>query len=241
MDELESFLEKTKELDKEIYDAFYNELEEDREPIFDGALNPERYFENHVNNVSPKIMWLMKEPYDEEDGSGGGWGFAQMFKIGRFPKDIVFGGSKPTWQPVVYITYGLLNDYAYWDEMDYIRNNYKMMEVLDNISWVNIQKLPSKQYNNTNMGHIYEAYEKHKALLHKQINFLNPDVIICGGTFNIVCSDFDCVYKGTVGNADYYKANNRVVIDAYHPAKRLNRENYVDSVINAVKAGLELQ
>ena len=71
---------------KEILD--FNELinetkeSENRKPLLDGPLNIEKYF-----NAKIKIVWLLKEGYEEKNGDGGGWNYSE--DVGLFPEKYI--------------------------------------------------------------------------------------------------------------------------------------------------------
>jgi len=216
-------------LDEQFQNAFGSESNE-ADPIFDGALDLQRYL------FSPtKILWLMKEPYDEIGGVGGGWSFPNAFKSSEFVSGLVFGRSRPTWQPVTYTTFGILNN-CLKSEMKSIKNDLSMIDVLRQIAWVNIQKLPSKGVTRSNMSDIVDSYAKHKHLLHRQIELLKPDVIICGSTFNLIQHDWELINPVVIAGVHYYLKENTLIINAYHPAQTsISRELYVNSIVSAVR------
>jgi hypothetical protein len=76
-----------------------NEPENDRYIIYDGVMKPDLYFNNKI-----RLAWMLKEPYDEEDGTGGGWNYFDMFPEGQNLYEVQFNrGHKTTWHPMIYI------------------------------------------------------------------------------------------------------------------------------------------
>ncbi len=67
---------------------------------------------------------------------------------------LIFG---KTWQPIVYSSYGILNDFVLWDDIPTINNEHSIVKALDYIAWVNINKLPSVTETITIIGNIHEA------------------------------------------------------------------------------------
>ena len=173
MTSVEDFKSKCEQIEQEICDA-YIDINGKAEPIVDGIVDIDKYLE-----TEPKILWILKEPYDDvEDGlaSGGGWHFSKDF----LAKDDFYkrmGRSRVTWHPVIYVSYGILNSFRDYNDMDYIRDDQTMADVIKQIAVINVKKLPGLKQTK-NFGPIKSAYLKHKELLHKQIELYNPDIII---------------------------------------------------------------
>ena len=204
----------------------YSDLDRGIEPVIDGIVSLDEYID-----TNPKILWILKEPYDEMDGTGGGW---QLVR--DFPKDeegnYFFKGGKSTWRPIVYICYAIFNQYADFNKMPNIDINPEMTKVLNKIAVINISKVPGSTRSNGKL--IEKAFHKNKEILSKQIEIYNPDIIIGGNTLGYF---FDKLNQFTdSGSVYYYKKENRLWINAYHPAHtQFNRETYVNEIISAVK------
>lgn len=232
MNDVKNFQEQIALLNDEIRKA-YSDNEEEIFPIYDGALNPEEYF----MNPSYKILWLMKEPYDGGEREGE-WSLPDFFidDYDRFYNDLIKGSSGRTWQPAVYASYGILNNFTNWDEMSYIRDEPSMVKVLGKIAWVNIQKLPSETGKKTDIKNVHDAYKKHKVILNKQIELLNPDIIICGNTFSVIREDLGNPVTTKFDMVEYFFNNGKLFINAYHPAQfQISRERYVNNIIQCAK------
>ncbi|MGB4776142.1 MAG: hypothetical protein WBP45_13265 [Daejeonella sp.] len=203
------------------------------EPIIDGIVNIEKYIQSNF-----RILWILKEPYDDvEDGlpSGGGWHLSKDFlEADGFYKRI--GQSRSTWHPIIYTSYGILNDFIQYDSMDYIRDDENMAEIVRNVAFINVKKTPglTRTYDN---GVIWNAYSKHKHILLKQIETYNPDIIIGGSTMPMFFDDLEIRDKQkNNGSVDFAIHNYRLFIHAYHPAQtKITRDKYVDDIINTVK------
>jgi hypothetical protein len=226
--DLKEFLANIQKLNKEVETRF---TENTRQPIYDGPLHPEEYFKSRI-----KIMWLMKEPYDEANGEGGGWGFDLWTTDEKFRKGLVFGGAKGTWQPAVYTTYGIQNNFMPYDNMNFIRDDHSMIDCMKSVAWVNIQKLPSKNTVRTVMDDVYSSYNIHKDILKRQLELLSPDIVICANTLNVIKDDFDLrPWPNPIFNEAY--TNGRTLfINTYHPAQRtISRKRYIDGLIDCIK------
>jgi hypothetical protein len=238
MNTYEEFFSQVHSLNKELQ-LRLNDEDNNRCVITDGALNPESYYQLLSQEEKPRIMWLMKEPYDSENGTGGGWDFYEGFFKDKpsYYEGLVKSRSRSTWQPVVYITHSIMNDYLPYDDMDYIRDNPKMAEALNHIAWVNLHKLPAIGMTRSNHDRIVEVYRNSKDLLQKQIEMLRPNVIICGGTFPIIRYGLEGVKLVKFGSVNYFVHEGTMYVDAYHPAQTtIGREDYCNDIIMLCKA-----
>lgn len=200
------------------------------EPIYDGIFDAKEY----LLPTSPRIMWILKEPYDDFDEKGnpkgGGW---KLFSDDDFVNTV---WKNKTFQVVTYITYGILN-HKKWDDMPWIRDKKEMMNVLKRIAYINISKMPGDKRLKCNLS---EAYQTWKEIILKQIKVYNPQILIFGNTFHLVKDDLigedvEPEIKEEVQNGVYlhvYEIENKKIFDAYHPNQsRIKRQKYVDSII----------
>lgn len=137
-------------------------------PIYDGIGNIEEYILSQ-----PRIACLLKEPWDEiVNGKlqGGGWSICDLFM--RQDQN----WSNLTWQRVIYTIYGLRNNLKYM-EMDYIRDNHSMGEVLRSIAWINLNKMPAKTRSNQTYIENFRKYWKD--VVKEQLRIYSPNVILC--------------------------------------------------------------
>jgi hypothetical protein len=211
-----------------------NEPENDRYIIYDGVMKPDLYFNNKI-----RLAWMLKEPYDEEDGSGGGWNYFDMFPEGQNLYEVQFKrGHKTTWHPMIYISYSIFNNFQKWEEMEYIRDKNEMCDVVRQVAFINSQKLPSKGFTNTNFEHLWESIAKNSDLLKKQIELLNPNVFIFGNTIGLYKSilNLNLGKLQNFGSCEYIILEDKLFISAYHPSQRkITRETYVNDIVNCVK------
>lgn len=204
------------------------------EPIYDGVGDIEAYISN-----SPRIMWIMKEPYDElENGTpkGGGW---EVYD---------FTLAYPMWQILMRIIYGIRNK-KHHEEIP--EANEEMRQMLKGTAYLNLNKMPSGSI--TNMSQLTDNFPKWKDIVMEQIKIYNPDAIIFGKTFELFnAGDFDEVQSGDNNDwlmdasypgitAVYKTRNNRILIDAFHPSpmRKCGRPDvtddvYIDTIIDGV-------
>ncbi|MBU3658945.1 MAG: hypothetical protein FGM14_03675 [Flavobacteriales bacterium] len=219
-------------LNKEM-EARMNEPENQRFIIDDGVMKPDVYFSKSI-----RLAWMLKEPYDSEDGTGGGWSYFDMFPEG---KDLYLEqfrhGHKSTWHPMIYISYSIHNNFPKWEDMKYIREDHSMCDVVRHVAFINAQKLPSKGFTNTDFEDLWESIEKHSDLLKKQIDLLNPSVFIFGNTIGLYKKIFDLDFSKfqTHGSSKFIEKDGRLYISAYHPSQRIvTRDAYINDIIEIV-------
>lgn len=211
----------------------HNLITENLLPIYDGIYSAEKYL-----SASLRLMWVLKEPYDDadENGSpcGGGWSIPKdLFKN---PSDYAGGGLSA--KMVTRLSYCLLNDKKFAESQD-LNSKPEIAEALQNIAYINISKMPAG--TTTNDATLPEKYNIWKTILQKQIEIYSPDVIIFGNTFNYFASDlFDGNYPEPnlkFGMAKGFCWNKSLLISAYHPGFPKNEEtqdNYASEIIKVV-------
>lgn len=199
------------------------------EPIYDGVVDCEGYL-----NSSPKIMWVLKEPYDElgEDGLpfGGGW------KLHHDIKDVCQITSAST-KVVLQTSYAIRHNLE-WKNIPYIQNEPQgMLEVLQQIAFLNVSKMPA--LTKTDMNKLWKKNEIWNDILAEQISVYQPDVIICGKTIDFLefldIGEAKHAEKSGRWSATGFMKNNCIIIDAYHPGRKGGEDHsrdFVNSILN---------
>lgn len=200
------------------------------QPIYDGPLSPKDYY-----NAPLKVMWLLKEPYDNEEKKGG-WSFEEYFD--SLYEWGVCGGSRPTWRPITYITNAIFNSIEKWNDIEDVHEG--MMTDMAKIAFVNLNKHPAKGRARSPYPNVLEGYRNFKQVLFRQIEVMNPSIIICGNTYSFIHDDLNAEYKGMVGSTGYRLWGNRIIIDSYHPAATYGEEKYVDEILEAIRISRQL-
>lgn len=230
---VEEFKDKFKLIHKQM-ETELSDIEGERFPIYDGPVSCEKYFNSPI-----KIVWLLKEAYDGEEGTGGGWTFESLLGSKHVYKDFIKSHpSRSTWHPIIYISYSLLNGFPSWNEMNYIRDMPEMCFAIQEVAFINALKLPAMYVTKSYYSQMEEQFHKYKIFNSTQLELLDADIIIGASTLNL--------YKDILGissekpltnnSIHYYTKGNKLIIDAYHPAQRsVSRERYVDDIILTVK------
>jgi hypothetical protein len=210
-----------------------DEPENHRYVIYDGAVNVARYLSSPI-----KIAWMLKEPYEEADGTGGGWSFTDAFDKEDLYNHTFKQPHKATWHPIIYVSYGITHGFQRWDDFPYISNAPDLCDVVRDIAIVNAQKLPSLGASKTNFAHIRDSYGKHQALLHEQIALLQANILIFASTFSLYRDALGLAYVVPMRkkSIDYYFKDGKLYIDAYHPAQTTHvRSVYIDDIVAAAE------
>lgn len=207
----------------------------DIEEITDGIVNAEFY--NNRKSTPIKILWILKEPYDDFDENGkaigGGWSYTDDLNTRLYNYSKI-----PTWRRIAYASFGILKGISAYQDMDDILEGNGIFDVIKNIAVINVKKTPG--YKQTPYKVISDAYEKNKINLVKQIREINPEIIIGGGTLPLFVNDLNLKESDKIINHDpsFYINDSKLFIVAYHPsyqARSLNfEEEYVDGIIGAV-------
>lgn len=129
--------------------------------------------------------------------------------------------------------------------MPYIRDDKSMLEVLKDIAYINVDKMPG--YKATSDSELAEAYEQWKDIVEEQIRLYDPQVICFANTMWLFKKDWgidentehESISLGNDKHMLVYRKDSRLCLDTYHPAQRvITRENYVDAIIKAVNESL---
>lgn len=206
-----------------------------RYPIYDGINNIEEYI-----NSKYKILFVLKEPYDDDDGEGGD--FSVIDVIGKEN----YGASTNTFYPLIYVSYGILNDFTLYDDMPDVKPNFKYMNnYLYKVAYINISKLPSLNRARTVFSDIQKAYNKdleNDSIVLKQIDAYKPDIVIGCGIGEILTDDLGLYYDTKINACQSRKYPDMLYVEAYHPAQtQITHEKYVDTIINIAKSWFNLK
>lgn len=217
----ELLLSKIEEIEKEIKKISY----QGRKAIIDGIVNLDNYLASDL-----KIMWALREVNSLDDE--GDWSMKDVLMELRddsTTSGILKGWSK-TFNPIIYTTYGLLNN-KLWENIPDISEDNSIVTSLHNIAYINLKKVSG--VGNSNENEIRSFFNEHNQIIKNQILTCNPDVIICGGTGDVLDETLDEIYaepeeRKTENRINFYLYDNVILVYAQHP-------NYVGSY----KKGME--
>lgn len=210
------------------------------EPIYDGVVDVEVYLA-----TKKKIMWILKEPYDDFDAEGmpegGGWTMFKDFGDGDTLAKAV--NRNAALRNVTYASYAIQNGIDSYAELPWITDKPEAYEkAVRSIAYVNIGKMPGK--TTTSDAHLSKLYRDWKDILFKQTDLYAPDVIIVCGTATLGCLNQDLGldlskpsrtvrHGGAV--VDIHEWRGKRIVWAPHPAARIPPEEWVDAVVEAAR------
>ena len=201
--------------------------------MVDGAIDNEEYLKSKY-----RIAWFLKESYADENEENSQY-YRSLFTANNLYEDFFKNVARPTWHPIIYISYSILNGFKTWQELDYIRENNDMCNVIKNIAIINANKHYSLTGTWTDDNNLYDGFKKFEKILRKQIHLLEPNILIFGNTFYLFKDFFEINDTHKIndlsedGLLHTYLKDGKIFLDAYHPASR--KRNYINSIINAVK------
>lgn len=210
----------------------------------DGIINLEIY-----NATHPKILWVLKE---------GNWGedyfdaqedhnnktdeniesiISKYYEDDYYSDVTVYSKWRASFENIFYISHGVIERIYKYDDMSDIDSDAHIdgKYYLNNVAFINIKKNPGG--NRANSNRIAESYSRHKDFILRQIDIINPDIIInCSGVESLT-SD---LAQGAIKNDErnFISTSNRLIISTYHPMhpKFSNQSpEYVDNVLSIVK------
>ena len=206
-------------------------------PIYDGVVDADGYLA-----TNPRVMWILKEPYDDwdEDGApcGGGW---TMFKDFGGGADLAKAVNRTAaLRNVAYASYALQHGVSAYADLPWISECPEVAESLLRTAFVNVSKMPAlPSTDESRLGHRYEDW---KDILFDQIELYDPTVIVFGNTFHRFAPDMglspaEPVKKIRVGGSsvDVHEWRGKRLLWAPHPAAHIPPAEWVDSVLVAVR------
>ena len=182
--------------------------------ISDGAVNPEIY-----EHTSPKIVFFLKEAYSKDENDS--WSLTDWLNNGAMTK---------MWGTVAEWTYGLLNTTSLVIPSRPHLSKAERTDLLKSIAIVNVKKSNGKK--ESNYSNLLTYAEDDQFYLRKQLEILNPDIIVCGNNSSLLRILYGAEIKegkvlsdGLVDAAfmlenGYAYIDNQIVIDYYHPANQ---------------------
>lgn len=200
-----------KELD-ELFDLWEKEHEKDNYKRFirDGIVDEKWWKEEHS---IPKICFFLKEARSTEE---------------HYVLTDELRERKPwrVWQRVAVWTQAI--QLAFSGERAYDEERIKLNshEAIRQIAVVNVKK--SDGLKESNYEDLMSFAEKDRKLLKKELEIINPDIIVCGYTFGMLKVVLEEeIEADKTGDTMYGFWKDKLVIDYYHPACHYpNRVNY---------------
>lgn len=204
--------------------AIGKRISSDVEPIWDGVYDTAAY-----SKSSPKVMWILKEPYCDS----GGWSLPEF--LAKKPVADIRKGL--TWKRVNEVMYAIRRMYAIRNKFDFqdysqVDNNY-----LKDIAWINLSKTPGAS-NSSDKKYIGRFKSWWAEVVKKQIEVYAPEIIIFGNNFDSCKKElFPDGYelKEKTKEVHIYTSGARLLLFAYHPGYISIKDSvYVNTLIDSI-------
>ena len=212
------------QMNNRIIDHYAN-MNQSQSLITDGIVDCEAY---HAASI--RLMWILKEPYCDKKGGGGGWSMREGLSVRAMGEK---RDSQSTWQPIIYTSWGILNGFTSYEQMPKISEQPSMNAVLRSIAFVNVQKLPAG--TRTNNTDIKKAFRMNQELLVQQIETYRPHIVIGGNTLHLFKTALGIQAHEELPYGHFTK-NGILYLNTMHPAQtKVSRATYVNQVIQRAK------
>ena len=211
-------------------------------PIYDGVVDAAGYLA-----AKPKVLWILKEPYDDFDvegmPTGGGWMMFQDAAPGKTLAQSV--NANAALRNVAYASAAILNGVASYSELPWITDKPDMYEnALRRVAYCNVGKMPGR--TTTSTARLQKIAGEWKDILFQQIDLYDPEVIIvCGtDTLQALAGDMGLELAKPVrtvqrGGAvvDVHEWRGKRLLWAPHPAAYIPPGEWVNAVVAAAGGG----
>lgn len=174
-----------------------------------------------------KILWILKEAADDENDL-----IRYLSNISN--KDF---HEYSWWQRsmglVIKTSYGILAGGKEWDS--WANDTKSLVSILKFIAVIEVNKDGGGAA--TNNKKLREKANKYKDLISKQIEYLSPNIVICGRTFSVLMYYVLNKENKSTGKHGYAEIMKKCLwIDAYHPnQKRITHEEYYRYIMASTK------
>lgn len=204
MEELELLFESWKKKEKHLGKIFNS----------DGIICEEEW-----KKQDKKILFILKEAYHRD---------IKIVNDYDLAEDLCNNGLwKNIWKRVAEWSCGLVKTTSNYTEPYRSLNEAEANSYLKKVAVINIKKSDGKSKSDYNEIIQYAEYDAEEIL--REIEIINPDIIVCGytiGPLNATLKKMDPTFvpfkynKKATSENYHYVWKNRIVIDYYHPAAR---------------------
>lgn len=186
---------------RQLYD---NTIQNDYHFAYGGIVDEKVYA-----TQEKKLLFLLKEVIDESRAET--WSLVDFIN-----KQISSNSFLTIWKRVGELSYGLHNRFPpYHSDVTNSFHDRHIAEGLRSIAMTNLKKTGGS--NQSDIQEIREHAKRNKELLQSELRIMKPDLVVCGGTFNIVCEVFEIDASISNSGARTAKWGDMVFIEFVHP------------------------
>jgi len=177
--------------------------------IRDGIVSPKNWYKQKT----PKICYLLKEGYTNDKG----YDLAECL---RNNEPWHMWKKVSVWTESIFQAFGMEKEY----NQEYIIGNLR--KNTDSIAVINIKKSNGK--SESDYKEIEDFAVKDRDFLYRELEIINPDIIVCGYTSHCLRAILGEEWKNNETYMNLFgEWNGKLIIDYYHPAGQYpNRVNY---------------
>ena len=187
-----------------------------------GVVDEETYI-----NIYPKIVFILREPHSDEIGWSMQKGLKRNVEKGLEGKSLEVGYMY-TWRQAGVWAYSIVYGF---DRYSVLKKDIYVAKGLQAIGMTNLKKTGGRA--SSNLREISRYAAKEKVLWENELNIMNPDLVICGGTYQDVRKNLNLdklLLSKIDGNSYSYSVakigqKQCILLKFWHPAIRKSREN----------------
>jgi hypothetical protein len=195
--------------------------------VKDGAADPDTFAAS-----DPKVLYILKEVNGRKEKKWEDGDLRQLLKDAT---------RWQTWNNVARWQYGVehLNEDINWKKVDYISTSSRR-SLLKSIAVINLKKEPGSQQSD--MNEIKAAAQKDLDFIKEQIDIYKPDIVICGGTGEIVkelrlLGTFTKWVKSE-RDIEYANMKGMTILNFKHPGIRISKRKLFWDVVHTLREAL---
>lgn len=143
-----------------------------------------------------------------------------------------------TWNTVARWQYAIANlkEEIDWQRADYISNSFRKT-LLKSAAVINLKKEPGNRQSN--MKEIKAYAQKDLDFIKSQISIYKPDIVICGGTGNIIkelkiLGSFP-KWKKSKRDVEFWNFNDTTILNYRHPGYRTSKKKLFWDVAHTLR------
>lgn len=175
-----------------------------------GVINEEDY-----SSAPIKVLFILKEVNSNDNN----WSLVDL--VNRQVQERKF---YDIWDTIGLWSCAIFNGFKSYNEIRKIANyfaNSGLCESLTQIATTNIKKTCGGGQSNSN--EIWDYGRRDRDFLLEEIEIINPDVVICGGTFTMIKEIYGLNIQECCTGVLYSTHKNKLFIDMPHPRARVGK------------------
>jgi len=192
--------------------------------VKDGAVDPEIFAAS-----SPKVLYILKEANGGKE---------KKWKGGDLRVFLNHADRWQTWNTVARWQYAIANlkEEIDWQKVDYISKAFRK-KMLKSAAVINLKKEPGNRQSN--MEEIKASAQKDLDFIKSQISIYKPDIVICGGTGDIVkelklLGSFS-KWEKSKRDVEYWNINDTTILNYRHPGVRTSKQKLFWDVVHTLR------